>query len=397
MVEWTPAESVPISAKQRRHMAQPIGNPLAWRPVDRCLLIAVIMLPGGAIFFGIEELFHRMFRSATYMSDGLLDLIAVLAAVHVVVWAMMLVAGLLLRTRAPNSKFFVYLTVQAYSLTIAVFVCLTGAFHSPGWILFLGGGVLGFLLFGRLATLLGLGTFVIVVVASIVATQYGFATELAMATRPPPVGGDAWSAWIWRMAISTAVYGTLTLSLCAYVIALLRDREARLEVLSKTDALTGVTNRRHFMEVVARELARAERYEAPISCVMIDLDHFKKVNDQHGHLVGDRVLVAVTDAIGRSVRESDYVARYGGEEFVILLPATDVAGARELAERCRSTVATTQVADRAGPLSVTASMGISSFEKGNIGTVDELLNAADRALYDAKKRGRNQVAVADSE
>jgi len=397
MAEWIPDDGTPITAKQRRSLAQPIGNLLGWRAVDRCLLIAFILLPGGVLFFGIEHLAHGWFYSSTYMGDQLLDLITVLSAVHVAVWALVIVAGVLLRTRAPESRFFVYLTVQLYSLDIAIFVCVTGSFHSPGWILFLGGGVLGFLLFGRLPTLLGLTTFIVVVVASIVATQHGFATELAMATRPPPVDADAWSWWIWRMGISTAVYGTLTLALCAYVIAQLRDREARLEVLSKTDALTGVTNRRHFMEVVGRELARAGRYETPISCVMIDLDHFKRVNDEHGHLVGDRVLVAVTDAIGRSVRESDYVARYGGEEFVILLPATDVDGARELAERCRSTVATTQVADRAGPLSVTASMGISSFEKGNIGTVDELLSAADQALYEAKKLGRNRVVVADSD
>jgi len=330
------------------------------------------------------------------MAQGLLDLVTQLSAVHVGIWALMIVAGMLLRTRAPESRFFVYLTVQLYSLDIAVFVCVTGAFHSPGWILFLGGAVVGFLLFGRRATLLGLATFVAVVVASVVATQSGFASELAMATRPPPVGGDAWSWWITRMAISTAVYGTLTLTLCAYVIALLRDREARLAVLSKTDALTGITNRRHLMDVIAREIARAGRYDEPISCVMIDLDHFKEVNDEHGHLVGDTVLVAVADAILRSVRESDFVARYGGEEFVILLPATDSEGARELAERCLGTVANTQVADRAGPLSVTASMGISSFTKGNIGTVDELLNTADQALYQAKREGRNRRSAGAS-
>jgi diguanylate cyclase (GGDEF)-like protein len=325
---------------------------------------------------------------------ALIDRLTLLAAGT---WTASLVAGLVLRRRAPENRAFVIITVLHYSLTIAIFVCMSGAFHSAGWILFLGGAVMGFLLFGRALTLLGIALFAVVFAAALIASEAGWLGDLILVTHPPPADSEAFRGWLVRMSVSTIVFGGLTLALCAYVISLLRDREARLDLMSKTDDLTGLLNRRQLMSLLDAELKRARRYQSSVALVMIDLDYFKKINDERGHLTGDRVLVAVSAAMDHAVRDTDVVARYGGEEFVLLLPNTDSAGARELAERCRELIASTRVADERGLVAVTASLGIAAFPADAADpTPDALLAAADAALYRAKEAGRNQVVLAET-
>ncbi len=384
------------NADRRRRGLAALGNPLAWSNADKCLLVIAFMLPGVILFTLLERFGDGWLYLPTPVDQDLRGPIRTLALSATGLWLMIFGAALALRKRAPESRVLVYATVQLYSINTAGFVCIAGAFNSPGWILFLGGTIVGFLFFGRLATASGMATFVIAFTAWLIAAQVGAIPELMQSTRPPPVGGSEWSWWVLRMSASTLVFAVATLTLCAYVIAMLRDREARLEVMSKTDGLTGVNNRRHFMSILASEFARARRYQSPLSCVMIDLDNFKLVNDSHGHLVGDHVLTAVAKAIVAAVRDSDIVARYGGEEFIILLPETEPGGARELAERCRELVANTQITGRSGPLSVTASMGISSYPGAGIDSVDDLVGAADLALYAAKDGGRNRVVVASA-
>jgi two-component system cell cycle response regulator len=163
---------------------------------------------------------------------------------------------------------------------------------------------------------------------------------------------------------------------------------AELEALSRTDALTGVGNRRAFDEALLREVPRAQRYRVPLSLVMVDLDHFKKVNDEYGHSGGDEVLRHFGRLVKAVIRESDSAFRYGGEEFALLLPHTDAesacVGARRLVER----LAATPVGmgkDRV--LRVTCSAGVAGLDAG----ADEMVARADAALYAAKRGGRNQV------
>ncbi len=169
-----------------------------------------------------------------------------------------------------------------------------------------------------------------------------------------------------------------------------------LTFLSVTDGLTRAHNHRHFQDRLKGEFSRALRYGDPLSCVMIDIDHFKKVNDAYGHPLGDRVLIRLVEILKEGTRGEDVVARYGGEEFVLLLPRTGGAKAYTLAERLREAVATDGVALPSGELvRFTVSLGVAGFTPdGPIRTADELLQAADAALYQAKADGRNRVAVA---
>jgi diguanylate cyclase (GGDEF)-like protein len=175
----------------------------------------------------------------------------------------------------------------------------------------------------------------------------------------------------------------------------LRALSERLQGLSATDALTGIANRRTFDERLAIEVARANRYGAPLSLVMLDLDHFKELNDRFGHLTGDEVLKRVASLVDREKRLGDVVARFGGEEFAAILPHTEPRAARVWAERVRQMIAATEVRSDAGALMVTASFGIA----GAVGQREEpltLIEEADRALYEAKRQGRNRVVGADS-
>ncbi len=170
-------------------------------------------------------------------------------------------------------------------------------------------------------------------------------------------------------------------------VRLLEEANARLAALATTDPLTGLANRRAFDEALAREAALARRGNRPVSLVLLDVDHFKAFNDAFGHPAGDAVLRRVADAVRAACRGTDLPARFGGEEFAVLLPATDLGGALALSERFRQAVA-------AGPWpvqSVTVSAGVSTFGPGAEDAV-RLVEAADRALYRAKRAGRNRVA-----
>jgi two-component system cell cycle response regulator len=159
--------------------------------------------------------------------------------------------------------------------------------------------------------------------------------------------------------------------------------------LSTTDPLTGLSNRRHFDAAAKLEVIRARRYGRPLSAVMVDLDHFKRVNDTHGHAAGDRVLVAVADLCIRLARTTDLKARLGGEEFCLLLPETPAESSRVLAERLRADVEALPFDADGRAFRVTASMGISGYVPGD--ELASLVGRADAALYAAKESGRNRV------
>ena len=163
-----------------------------------------------------------------------------------------------------------------------------------------------------------------------------------------------------------------------------------VEQLALTDGLTGLFNRRHFFQLADREIATARRRDSPLTAVMLDIDHFKKINDGHGHPVGDEVIVAVANRLNATVRKTDLVGRYGGEEFVIFLPDTGHEGANILAERIRTALADRPIDTEAGPLTVTASIGMAAYEATDT-EPGSLLARADEALYGAKQGGRNRV------
>ena len=170
----------------------------------------------------------------------------------------------------------------------------------------------------------------------------------------------------------------------------LQDANEKVEKLARTDPLTGLANRRTLHEAMQREMARAERRGESLSVLIADLDHFKAINDQYGHIVGDHVLVRAAAVFGGQSRPYDLAVRYGGEEFVLLLPETSTDGAIAVAERMRKKVAEIRVPEC--PAEVTVSLGVATWVKGE--EPEHFLARADAALYAAKSAGRNRIEAA---
>jgi two-component system cell cycle response regulator len=174
-------------------------------------------------------------------------------------------------------------------------------------------------------------------------------------------------------------------------MAALIDEQQRMAAI---DALTGLRNRRSFVEAMNVEVARASRYELPLCLLMMDVDHFKAINDGRGHAGGDQVLVALGALLRQQLRMPDLAARWGGEEFVVALPNTDRAGGEVVGERLRRSIRELEVRYEGAPIAVSVSIGLA--ELGRSEALSSVIDRADRAMYGAKVGGRNRVVVAES-
>ena len=173
----------------------------------------------------------------------------------------------------------------------------------------------------------------------------------------------------------------------------LRQQKEAAEQAARLDPLTQVLGRRGFTEAADNEIQRCLRYRHPLSLIMIDIDHFKVINDTHGHATGDAVLVGFAQLLTRELREWDMVGRLGGEEFAVLLPSSNAEQALAAAERMRESLRENHISVRGQPLAYTASFGVAEFQPHEL-TLDSLLARADAALYDAKRSGRDRVRLA---
>lgn len=196
----------------------------------------------------------------------------------------------------------------------------------------------------------------------------------------------AFVAWVFsRFAMAQ----NQTLSKLSLEVEQRTKAEETLRLQASTDPLTGLYNRRYITDILQDEARRAKRQSNPFSVMMMDIDHFKAINDSHGHDVGDRVLQAVSSITSKQLREVDVLARWGGEEFLILLRGTNLEGALQAAEKCRSALAE-ETFEQQGK--VTASLGVAQAQDDE--GIRDLVHRADKALYAAKTAGRNQVHTA---
>ena len=177
----------------------------------------------------------------------------------------------------------------------------------------------------------------------------------------------------------------------AFLFQKLYREKAKLEKLAITDYLTGIYNIRYFYSRLEEEFSRAERYQMPLSCIMLDIDHFKKINDSYGHRIGDFILREFAQIVKRYTRKSDLLARYGGEEFILLLPQTSLKGALIEARRLQKVVREIRFRQLREGQGITVSFGISCFPDKGIKKSDDLINFADNALYKAKEKGRDLI------
>ena len=172
--------------------------------------------------------------------------------------------------------------------------------------------------------------------------------------------------------------------------SLKKSNQALME-LSNTDPLTHLSNRRFLMKTLEKELQRCERSQKPMALIMVDVDHFKPVNDTYGHQQGDVVLQTLADQMKAHLRDYDLAARFGGEEFALVLPETALAEAVQVAERLRVAISELRIPTDHDEIRLTISLGVATYPHPKVRTVDNLILEADRALYNAKEKGRNRV------
>jgi diguanylate cyclase (GGDEF)-like protein len=231
----------------------------------------------------------------------------------------------------------------------------------------------------------------VLIVAVSVGLSFGAAIVLGQAANQGP------SYYRSALTISVVVPMMVASPVSWVVVNLLHEVEsahASALNLAWRDELTGLLHRRRFVELAQRELDLARRNAAPLAAALIDLDHFKRINDEFGHEVGDAVLRAAARACAQALRGTDLIARWGGEEFVVVLPVASPGAAAEVVERVRTAIAAQVVAGPGGvPVRCTASIGLAQLDPGSA-AFDDLIRDADLAMYQAKATGRNRVVVA---
>jgi diguanylate cyclase len=203
---------------------------------------------------------------------------------------------------------------------------------------------------------------------------------------------DRWAAGAAAGIATLAVAPWLGAMLVRLAMAL-ESSHSRLGVLATQDELTGVCNRRHFMSLAEREVARCRRYDTDSAVLLIDADHFRRVNDTHGHLAGDALLREMARVASRALRQPDMLARFGGEELAVFLPHTDPLGALDVAERVREQVGSLRLLWQGRKVGTTVSIGVAALGSGHA-SLEALIRDADAALHEAKQAGRNCVRAA---
>jgi len=365
---------------------------LDWSDVDKAMMIAAIPLP-----FLLVSLFRvRVILANTadepYLSRPTLAFIVYCVAFYHAAFALLGPVWWFVRTRRPDSKAFVFAALVLAFIAGSGSAYVVGHFTTP----ILGAAVAGsmsvLLLFElRIAMpMLAFGFVTLfgpIVPVALRIIPYGPLYEsLPFVTASPPT---PWLMTVTAAGMAIVVAPTLLLLV---VVGRWRARDAEIHRLAKLDGLTEVPNRRYFLDRLHEEIARATRFGGSVSLILFDLDHFKRINDKHGHQVGDAVLVEVAQLVQTTVlRRIDVVGRYGGEEFAVMLPETDEEGALVVAERLRAAIEDCEVIRGAVRVRVTSSFGVATFPRTDVLDLDALVSRADGALYRAKDQGRNRV------
>ncbi len=302
--------------------------------------------------------------------------------------------GLRLDQRQTHSPVYTTVTLWAYAVTSVSACYLIGTLNVVTGLVMMGAPMLGLILFTIRQVLIVFvaGLLMMLTLSLLSALQIiPYAPILK-----PEQAASAHLSLYWTLCLMLAsgfyvIYQTIIMSAMVHAW---HSREQDIRTLSQTDALTGVANRRRILELLDEVLDSNRDTDNPVSVLMVDIDHFKRINDDHGHLVGDRALTAAAAALRDCLRQGDMIGRYGGEEFLIVLPGARVAHALDIAERCRHAIGALVIDTNGSSLPLTASVGLACRARSDIQNSDHVIHLADEAMYEAKKNGRNRVVAA---
>lgn len=370
-----------------------IKNPLEWSSAGKCwlLLLMTAILHTEYLLWGLSL---TRDPSPLVNVDYALSQLPWLQAICLVSWLLVALLPLLHRLLG-DSTLYEYFALTFYGLTLCYAGHFTGTLSIAAGAVLAGAPVFGFIFFRTAPVLVALGVSLLVqgiLSWGAVEGHWPYAPLIVSLTDHDGQLAPVWALSMYAFALPHVF---MLAAVSYYILQRWRAREAEVRYLSLTDALTGLPNRRNVMAELNRQVEIARRYGLPLTVMMIDVDHFKRINDGYGHPAGDAVLSAVAHRLHNALRQSDVVGRFGGEEFMAVLTGTAPDGACILAERCRQMLADTPVQLNNGTtIQVTASFGIGGTAAGDTATAEELLKRADHALYAAKQGGRNRVESA---
>ncbi|MFP5384346.1 MAG: diguanylate cyclase [Gammaproteobacteria bacterium] len=374
---------------------QVFSKVLDWSPAAKGMLVVAVLVP---IFLQYlvwaRYVLGRADRDQLINVDfyqGQQPVFALMAVTTVVTFLL----GAHLRRFRPDSRAYEMFVVFFFTASLLYFGWLVGPLAMAAGIVLIGTPLVGFLLLDRRIVAffwaLSLATMAMLTVAAAAGHLTYGPLVVPRAFNDPQYG----AFWVFTHLYWALPHVILNFAVAWFLLARWREREEAFRTQSMTDMLTGVHNRRSALLLLEREVARMRRRGPPLTVLLVDLDHFKRINDTWGHPTGDRALQAAASALESSVREYDAVGRWGGEEFILVLPETSPEVAEMLAERCRSRLEAMAVfADNGERVPVTGSFGLVCNANAMDADPQTLVRLADEALYRAKKAGRNRVAVA---
>lgn len=367
-----------------------LGNPIDWTETGKTLLGIGLNFSLFALFFVIASasLLLPGLRSASnpaavtftwYFSLGCM-----------LMWGLLFVIVYRVRRQHPDTIIPAIITVYLFGAPLMVMAVLNGIHSIVTGILLASSPIFGIILFNNRHVYIASALNWLGIILIGIGVSRGWLPDAPLYLK---TYASVTESQLWLL-IQVLIGFPSAFLMFLIVIALLhglRQREQKILELSRRDGLTGIWNRRYLMERLEHELAVARRSQRPLSLILLDLDHFKHVNDCYGHATGDQVLIEAASALQTCIRDIDHLGRYGGEEFVILLPFCDTDMAVAIAERCRRHIEALQITAGDTRIPVTSSFGVTTLPAGATSSGEDLTHSADIGLYRAKAEGRNRV------
>ncbi len=372
-----------------------LSNPLEWRSSSKALLVFGVILSLHVYYALIARYVLGLDHPPSLINIAHVQLILDATLIWIGLSAGLFLVTSILGRKYRDNLLFEYVAASYYCLSLCYFSYHTGTLSLATGAALAGAPVLGFILFHRGAVLVALVIGIVTLTLLSYASAFGYLPYAPVLQRPMAVDGVLSAFWLTLMLAFTVPHLVILTVLAYLVLRRWRQREKQVHLLSMTDSLTGLYNRRSILSHLNRELERSSRQGPSLAVLMVDLDHFKQINDTWGHPAGDQALITAAQTLRDSVRQNDMIGRYGGEEFLIILPGTDTDGARLLAERCLDKLMEAVVdLGSTKSLRISASIGLCCNEDDRTLSAEDLLRYADDALYAAKSGGRNRVVTA---
>lgn len=377
-----------------RRLGQWLFHVQEWSAVDRAMvpLLLLVMVIAHHMLWWSNALYRP--NGVQLVQMAYTQQIVQLEGWFVLLIGLLLALGLWLRQRQPNAIWYQHLSANTYALVLCAAGYAAGSLNFASGVVLMGAPMVGFILMEPQVVKRAFAIALLAMVGFGLASAYGWLPYAPI--MQPPVHQEArlfWTDSLLSFALPHLIPNSLLIALMVYRW---KQREATAMRLSLTDPLTQVHNRRSMLQLLDKELARVQRHGTSLGVVLLDVDHFKSVNDRFGHPVGDRVLQHVAQVLSGGLRQCDAMGRFGGEEFLLLLPDTPAHGTMVLAERCRQRLQGGRIPlDEKQDLTVTASFGVLAVEPGSTLKSDQVLHWVDAALYQAKSSGRNRCETID--